>query len=209
MSKDETILGPGKLRNVGPATLADLKLLSITTMTQLATQDADRLPLRLCEKTSWRHDPCVHHVFRRGHSLGANRRSGELVEVHCSTEAAAGKGGPPTARYRGPAEDRAMTEPNTADLTPVTGEETEWTLSFALRFDGRKHHHRADEAMARIVTAHLNRHLRQSGFVVMKKPPARYRPRGRVGPCLSRRLLPSLCPSMQSQPSWPMPPASD
>ena len=63
LSKDDTILGPGKLRNVGPATLADLKLLSITTMTQLVTQDADRLPLWVFEKTSWRHDPCAHHVF--------------------------------------------------------------------------------------------------------------------------------------------------
>ena len=73
-----------------------------------------------------------------------------------------------------------MDTPDTPDptLTPATDEETEWALSFALRFDGRKHHHRADGLMARIVAAHLNRHMRQSGFVIMKVPPARYVPGG-------------------------------
>ena len=69
-------------------------------------------------------------------------------------------------------------DPTSPDLRPATDDETEWALSFVLRFDGRKHHHRADEAMARIVAAHLNRYLRQSGFVVMKKPLARYIPGG-------------------------------
>ncbi len=69
-------------------------------------------------------------------------------------------------------------DPISPELRPATDDETEWALSFALRFDGRKHHHRADEAVARIVAAHLNRYLRQRGFVVIKKPPARYIPRG-------------------------------
>jgi hypothetical protein len=69
-----------------------------------------------------------------------------------------------------------MTASAPTDLTPATDEETEWALSFALRFDGRRHHHKADEAMARIVAAHLNQHLRQSGFVVMKKPAAQFTP---------------------------------
>jgi hypothetical protein len=60
---DDTPLHLAKLRNVGPATLADFKLLGVATMAQLATQDADRLYLRLCEETGRRHDPCVHDVF--------------------------------------------------------------------------------------------------------------------------------------------------
>ena len=63
MNEDDTILVPGKLRNVGPATRADFKVLVISTMSQLATQDPDRLYLRLCEETGRRHDPCVHDVF--------------------------------------------------------------------------------------------------------------------------------------------------
>ena len=60
---DDVSLRPGLLRNVGPATLADFKLLGIDTTAQLAVQDADRLYLRLCEETARRHDPCVHDVF--------------------------------------------------------------------------------------------------------------------------------------------------
>ncbi len=56
----------------------------------------------------------------------------------------------------------------------------------ALRFDGEKHHHRADKTMARIVAAHLNRHLQQSGLVVMKRPPAGQ-------------------PSIGARPGWPGP----
>ena len=51
------------LRNVGKAALADFALLGITTLPQLAAQDADRLYVRLCEISSQRHDPCVHDVF--------------------------------------------------------------------------------------------------------------------------------------------------
>ena len=63
MNQDEILLGPGVLRNVGPATLADFKVLGIGTLAQLATQDADELYLRLCQQTARRHDPCVHDVF--------------------------------------------------------------------------------------------------------------------------------------------------
>jgi hypothetical protein len=51
------------LRNVGPATLADFNVFGITTVGELALQDADTLYLRICEETARRHDPCVHDVF--------------------------------------------------------------------------------------------------------------------------------------------------
>ena len=63
MADHDTLLSLAKLRNVGPAALSDFKLLGITTLAQLAAQDADRLYLRLCEETARRHDPCVHDVF--------------------------------------------------------------------------------------------------------------------------------------------------
>jgi hypothetical protein len=45
-------------------------------------------------------------------------------------------------------------------------------LSFALRYEGRKRVHQADEAMAQITAERLVAHLARCGFVVMKKPPA-------------------------------------
>jgi hypothetical protein len=52
-----------RLRNVGKAALADFEILGISTISQLAAQDADALYVRLCETTRQRHDPCVHDVF--------------------------------------------------------------------------------------------------------------------------------------------------
>ena len=51
------------LRNVGKATLSDLKLLGIDTVAELAGQDADQLYDRLCNLSGTRQDPCVHDVF--------------------------------------------------------------------------------------------------------------------------------------------------
>ena len=51
------------LRNIGKAMLADFTLLGITTVQQLAKQDADELYARLCIMTASRHDPCVHDTF--------------------------------------------------------------------------------------------------------------------------------------------------
>jgi len=51
------------LRNVGKAALADFKLLGISTVSELATKDADALYVQLCRVTRQRHDPCVHDVF--------------------------------------------------------------------------------------------------------------------------------------------------
>ncbi len=57
-------------------------------------------------------------------------------------------------------------------LTPATPDDVADTLAFALRFDGRKLTHRADEIMAEIVAKRLVEHLLRAGFVVMKRPPA-------------------------------------
>ena len=56
------------------------------------------------------------------------------------------------------------------DLSPATREEVISTLSFALRFAGRKRTHKADDFMARIAAEHLLDHLVRSGFVVSKGP---------------------------------------
>ncbi len=54
------------------------------------------------------------------------------------------------------------------NLSPATREEVISTLSFALRFTGRKRTHQADDIMARVAAEHLAR----SGFVVSKRPPS-------------------------------------
>ena len=56
-------------------------------------------------------------------------------------------------------------------LTPASPEDLADTLAFALRFEGRKRVHNADEIMSEIVAKRLVRHLERAGFVVMKKPP--------------------------------------
>jgi hypothetical protein len=61
--------------------------------------------------------------------------------------------------------------PEEPRLTPVSADDLEQTLAFALRFDGRKRAHGADELMVRITAEHLVKHLDRSGFVVMRKPP--------------------------------------
>jgi hypothetical protein len=68
------------------------------------------------------------------------------------------------ARYR-----RACAKP----LRPATADEIADALSFALRYQGRKRVHHADDAMARITAERLVRHLEASGFVLMKGPPRR------------------------------------
>ncbi|WP_428489554.1 hypothetical protein [Rhodopila sp.] len=56
-------------------------------------------------------------------------------------------------------------------LRLASADEIAETLSFALRYDGRKRVHHADDAMARITADRLVRHLERSGFVLMKRPP--------------------------------------
>jgi hypothetical protein len=59
----------------------------------------------------------------------------------------------------------------TPKLRPATADEIADALSFALRYQGRKRVHRADDAMARITAERLVQHLEASGFVLMKGPP--------------------------------------
>ncbi len=61
--------------------------------------------------------------------------------------------------------------PNATHLRPATPDEIAEALSFALRYEGRKRVHHADDTMARITADRLVRHLERSGFVLMKKPP--------------------------------------
>jgi hypothetical protein len=60
--------------------------------------------------------------------------------------------------------------PDTPTLHPATRDELMQSLSFALRFNGRKRAHDADETMARITAERLVEHLERSGYVVMHKP---------------------------------------
>jgi hypothetical protein len=62
--------------------------------------------------------------------------------------------------------------PDTPPLSPATPDEIATTLSFALRYDGRRRVHHADDMMARITAERLVQHLEASGFVVLKRPPA-------------------------------------
>ena len=52
-----------ELRNIGKAMMLDFKILGITSVPQLAIQNADELYTRLCIMTAARHDPCVHDTF--------------------------------------------------------------------------------------------------------------------------------------------------
>jgi hypothetical protein len=58
----------------------------------------------------------------------------------------------------------------TQRLTPATADDVANVLAFALRYQGRKRVHNADEIMAEIVAKRLVEQLERSGFVVMKKP---------------------------------------
>ncbi len=59
-----TISGLRRLRGVGPAILADLELLGVRSIEQLARQDGTKLYLKLCRKTGVRQDPCVLDALR-------------------------------------------------------------------------------------------------------------------------------------------------
>jgi hypothetical protein len=63
-----------------------------------------------------------------------------------------------------------MTEPD-QKLTLATPDDLANSLSFALRFEGRKSKHDSDRLNADIVAQRLVRYLDKAGYVVMKKPP--------------------------------------
>jgi hypothetical protein len=62
-----------------------------------------------------------------------------------------------------------MTNPSEL-LAQASAEELADAIAFALRFQGRKRVHNADEIMAEIVARRLVAHLERAGFVLMKRP---------------------------------------
>lgn len=65
-----------------------------------------------------------------------------------------------------------MTDDDKRTLHPATIGDLEDSLSFALRYEGRKRVHTADDVMARVTAERLVRHLQQSGYVLMRRPAA-------------------------------------
>lgn len=53
-----------KLPAVGPSVAADLRMLGVRSVRDLARRDPERLYARLCEMTSVRRNPCVLYTFR-------------------------------------------------------------------------------------------------------------------------------------------------
>ena len=63
------------------------------------------------------------------------------------------------------------TKTDAADkLTPADPRDLAAALAYALRYQGRKRVHNADEITAEIVAKRLVEHLERSGFVIMKRP---------------------------------------
>ena len=65
-----------------------------------------------------------------------------------------------------------MTDEDKRNLHPATTAELEETLSYALRYAGKKRVHTADDVMARVTAERLVQHLERSGYVLMKRPAA-------------------------------------
>ncbi len=65
-----------------------------------------------------------------------------------------------------------MSDDDKLELRPAITGELQESLSFALRYEGRKRVHHADDVMARITAERLMRHLERSGYVLMKWPDA-------------------------------------
>src|SRR3954451_24331285 len=64
---------------------------------------------------------------------------------------------------------------NAPPLRPADPADVADALAYALRYDGNRRVHHADEVMARITAEHLIRHLAQAGFVLMRTEPPRRR----------------------------------
>jgi hypothetical protein len=78
-----------------------------------------------------------------------------------------------------------MSDDDKLNLRIASQEEIQESLSYALRFDGKKRVRHADDAMARITAERLVAHLELSGFVLMK------RPKGAVAPSTSSHRHPN------------------
>ena len=63
-----------------------------------------------------------------------------------------------------------MSNDDKLSLRPASPQEIQESLSFALRYAGRKRVHHADDAMARITAERLIQQLELSGYVLMKRP---------------------------------------
>jgi hypothetical protein len=61
--------------------------------------------------------------------------------------------------------------PDDDNLTPADPRDLADAIAFALKFSGRKRVHDADAFMAKITADRIVRHLEQSQYVVMKRPP--------------------------------------
>ena len=57
-------------------------------------------------------------------------------------------------------------------LKPASRTDLVQSIAYALRHDGRRRAHDADDWMARVAAERLVAHLEQSRFVVMQRPPA-------------------------------------
>jgi hypothetical protein len=77
-----------------------------------------------------------------------------------------------------------MSDEDKLELRPASADELQESLSFALRYEGRKRVRHADDVMARITAERLVRHLERSGFVLMKRP-------DRAAPSTSRHKHPN------------------
>ena len=49
---------------IGPSLAADLRLLGVKSIADLARRDPERLYARLCDRTDEKQDPCVLYTFR-------------------------------------------------------------------------------------------------------------------------------------------------
>ena len=58
-----SVMQLSELHNIGKAMLRDFDVLGITSVAQLAGQDADELYARIGILTGARHDPCVHDTY--------------------------------------------------------------------------------------------------------------------------------------------------
>ena len=52
------------LPGIGPSLAADLRLLGVKSLSDLARRDPEKLYARLCDITREKQDPCVLYVFR-------------------------------------------------------------------------------------------------------------------------------------------------
>jgi hypothetical protein len=60
---------------------------------------------------------------------------------------------------------------DTPPLRPAKRDDVIQSLAFALRFDGRRRVHTADEMMSLITAERLVDYLKVAGYAVMQKPP--------------------------------------